>query len=442
MKTINLYFDFEFTSLSPDAQPISLGIVSDNFPWMNKLDTHKSDFGNLDIYEAGTFQVKSKSFYAEFSDFDINRCDDWVKENVVSKLRFQSYHGCYGNIEGDNKEIKGKLDHIQNELSTWLSQFSDYQIQFVCDKNNYQWEAFKRLIRINDSVNQCKEIILTKGKTALVDLEDFDKISSFKWHTRIVGNNRAVAVRRRLKSEGYDNINEKSFMHRQIMGLGNESEDMIYVDHINGDSLDNRKCNLRLVTKAENNYNRKSAIGSKSNYVGVTFHEPSGKYRAFIGKGRKYKHLLSSDDEIKCAKAYDHAAKKLYGEYAKLNFPDIDLNIYYKRSDLLPDNISPVPFDLNDLIAIKKGITPKEAFDLNREELAFGGLFIVPDNILPPDISKEELLKLLKENYGGIIMLPKDSEAPKIEKIVPGENNKHNALWDAKVIKEIYQKLK
>ena len=74
----------------------------------------------------------------------------------------------------------------------------------------------------------------------------------------------------------------------------------------------------------------------------------------------------------------------------------------------LPDNISPVPFDLNDLIAIKKDITPKEAFDLSRVEyLENEGCFF--------------------PTWGGM------SE---------GQRGSHNALFDAKVIKEAYQKLK
>jgi len=513
MRTINLYFDFEFTSLSPDAQPISVGIVSDetimdterdnlsvgvvgwnwlsamalastnNLNWLsmnNKckllyLPEHFCSYtfskiiipeqvGKVEGYElsddmqtalddALKMQVvkptttSSKSFYAEFSDFDINRCDDWVKENVVGKLHLkdsvkkgkdwlgidlegsgpvllQQAEKREPNdsrvIHGQNINVYGDMNGIVYALYSWLNQFSDYQIQFVCDKNNYQWEALKKLLRINDEINGCKEIELTKGKFALVDISDFELLNSFSWHARIIGD-KTIVVRRRLKSEGYEDKNAKAFMHRDIMGLGNENEDMIYVDHINGDSSDNRRCNLRLATKTENNYNRKSAKGSKSKYVGVTFHETSGKYRAFIAKGRKYKHLLSSDSEIKCAKAYDKAAKELYGEFAKLNFPNKELIISFKRSDVLPDNISPVPEDLNDLIARTKGITVREAFELNREELALGWVGNAQRKCIN-DFKEQELA------FHGF----------------PGENKdqKHSASWDAKIIKEIYQKLK
>ena len=84
----------------------------------------------------------------------------------------------------------------------------------------------------------------------------------------------------------------------------------------------------------------------------------------------------------------------------------------------LPDNISPVSEDLNDLIARVKGISVREAFDLNREELAYLKIDLMGD---PECFGKTE---------GGSL---------KIERV---EDLKHNALFDARVIKEIYQKLK
>jgi hypothetical protein len=115
MKTINLYFDFEFTSLSPDAQPISLGIVSD--------DINKTLMPPCDVYHESVNY--SKSFYAEFTDFDINRCDDWVKENVVGKLIGT------GIIGGNGTSVYANTRIIKRELIKFLGQFSDYQIQFV-----------------------------------------------------------------------------------------------------------------------------------------------------------------------------------------------------------------------------------------------------------------------------------------------------------------------
>jgi hypothetical protein len=119
METINLYFDMEFTSLSPDAQPISLGIISDC----------------------------GKSIYCEFTDFDINRCDDWVKENVVGKLRYPVNNGCLGIIyDGNRTNIHAETRYIRDILFEWLKQFSSYNIQFICDCGTFDWYHLLKLI--------------------------------------------------------------------------------------------------------------------------------------------------------------------------------------------------------------------------------------------------------------------------------------------------------
>lgn len=246
----------EFTSLSPDAQIISLGIVSDDYTITRGIlrQTH------------GRGTLRTNTFYAEFSDFDIERCDDWVKENVVKKLSMFEGSNAVGlsnekaleilNKGGisctagfpDDLTVWGSTSTVQNKLLEWLSQFSDYQIQFIVDCGTYDWWHFIQLIA--------------------------------EWEYKDYG-----------------------------------------------------KCN-------------------------------------FMGNFSR----------------------------CRVGLPK------------LPENISPVPFDLNCLIAVKKGITPKEAFDLNREELLI-------EDVANMKISEKTTL------YGEPMQ-------------------KHNALFDAKVIKEIYNKLK
>jgi hypothetical protein len=229
MKTINLYFDFEFTSLSPDAQPISIGIISDD----------------------------NKKFYAEFTDFDINHCDEWVKENVLSKLYLKEKFCENARIlAGDSWKCIANIIGIKFHLSEWLSQFSDYKIQFVCDCGTYDWYWMVQL------------------------LAEWEQIEDDK--------------------NGFD---------------GN--------------------C---------------PTCGTK------------GKESFSIG------------------------------------LPN------------LPSNVSPVPEDLNDLIARKQQISVREAFDLNREELV-------------GNWDKLDEMNSGKKSYN-LDQFPK-----------------HNALWDAKVIKQIYNKL-
>lgn len=258
MQKLNLYLDFEFTSLSPDAQPISIGIVSD-IP-----DFVVTKMGDIEFYTKPhpliTGLPKEKSFYAEFTDFDINRCDDWVKENVVGKLKHygqQSGGGWSASDDCFKYECYNDTDRIKVALKEYLEQFSDYEIQIVVDCGTWDWYWFLQLVA--------------------------------EWY------------KKDCPKPGY-----------------------------------------------------------------CTRHE------------------------------------------VKIGLP------------ILPPNISPVPQYLNDIIAIKKGISPKEAFDLNREELAFGW----------HENQGREMVNSFKERELEFFGLPKENK-----------ESKHNSLWDAKIIKAIFNKL-
>lgn len=258
MKTIKLFLKMSFTSLSPDAQPISLGIVSEegriSLPWYKLALEH----GRMTLGEFIKKELKAdvdgivnngpRSFYAEFSDFDINRCDDWVKDNVISKLKSKDKN--YS--DGINHEVYSDTETIKRYLKGWLEQFRDYDIQFVTDCGWFNWYWMVQLLA--------------------------------EWDTTAF-----------------------------------ESSD----------------------------------AATRSNH-------------------RNY----------------------------KIGLPK------------LPSNISPVPEDLNDLIARTKGISVREAFDLNREKLAFGS----------------------------ITLIDTDGHYEKKESISHGD--KYNTLFDAKVIKTIYIKFK
>jgi hypothetical protein len=202
MKTINLYFDFEFTSLSPDAQPISLGIVSDEkksgvpcFVARRILDArrlakkygyyhldsnccvaskpeHLRSYNMTEIFIEGDISDKmkkaislakktqivkplqSKSFYSEFSDFDINRCGDWVKDNVVSKLKMygKNEDDIIENTDNNNYQVLSITRGVKIHLKEWLKQFSDYQIQFIADCATYDWYWMVQLLAIWDVI--------------------------------------------------------------------------------------------------------------------------------------------------------------------------------------------------------------------------------------------------------------------------------------------------
>lgn len=144
-----------------------------------------------------------------------------------------------------------------------------------------------------------KKIELRKGLCAIVDDIDYDLVSCHKWNA-IDG--------RRGKYYAYSN-KSRLYMHRLIMG----NPEGYLVDHKNGDTLDNRRSNLRICTKSQNAQNIK-----KAGYKGVSMY-PNHKYRAYIVIHNKQINLGVFDTEIEAAKAYNSAAKKYFGEFASLN---------------------------------------------------------------------------------------------------------------------------
>ena len=147
-------------------------------------------------------------------------------------------------------------------------------------------------------------IPLTRGLHVLVDAEDYEWLSKYKWYaTKPTSSGRVYAAR--------GNSGAKIFMHRMIM---RPPEGMV-VDHINGNGLDNRRCNLRICTPVQNSRNRRKHADGKSRFIGVS---PCGdKWQVFVG----HRYVGVFDDEVEAAKARDRKALEMYGEHAWLNFP-------------------------------------------------------------------------------------------------------------------------
>jgi len=157
-----------------------------------------------------------------------------------------------------------------------------------------------------------KEIALSQGKFAIVDDEDYERVSQFNWH--VVGD---YAVRRvRLNPPVNGKRQGVQFMHRLIMG----EPQGLQVDHRNRNPLDNQRHNLRIATNSQNRMNasKPRATTARSRYKGVAYGKEG--WQAQIMKNGKSLWLGYFASEIEAAHAYDVAARDLFGEFACINF--------------------------------------------------------------------------------------------------------------------------
>lgn len=155
-----------------------------------------------------------------------------------------------------------------------------------------------------------------KGRYALVDDADYERLSQYKWWVN--GGGYAVRYKNHTLEKGkYKRL--YFWMHREVAQIASEHE----VDHIDNNRLNNCRDNLRQATSAQNKMSKPKARYAKethSQYKGVTRHV-TGRWHAYISKDGRRISLGYYDDEVDAALAYDKAAERLFGEYAWPNFP-------------------------------------------------------------------------------------------------------------------------
>lgn len=168
-----------------------------------------------------------------------------------------------------------------------------------------------------------KQIPLTQGKFAIVDDEDYEYLNQWKWYAQKTPTDNyyySTAI-----------VDGRSItMHRLIM---NASKGQL-VDHKDRDGLNNQKSNLRLCTPSENQMNKIGKRNSSSKYKGVSLVKQKRRsllkdgsikervyisWQSVININGKNKTLGRFKDEIQAALVYNHASKKHYGEFARLN---------------------------------------------------------------------------------------------------------------------------
>lgn len=182
-----------------------------------------------------------------------------------------------------------------------------------------------------DTVAESRQIALTNGGYTLVDAADYEWLSRYTWYRSGKGY--------ALQSSKRPGKNSGVAMQRVIL----QPEKGMFADHINGDRLDNRRCNLRVVTKLQNAQNRGNNWNSLSKYKGVAWKVENNKWQARIRINLKQYHIGLYDTEEEAAAAYNQAAILHHGQYARLNMlPDgyamtqLDHCPLCKRSDTEP----------------------------------------------------------------------------------------------------------
>ncbi len=176
-------------------------------------------------------------------------------------------------------------------------------------------------------------VILAKGGVPIwVDRVDYERFYLLKWHL----NHKGYAVHTHPPGSQPRIIR----MHRVIADTGNG----VLTDHINGVRTDNRRCNLRHVSHLENCYNRAMKTKNRSGYKGVSPIPKTSKWGSQIQADGKTHRLGSFDTPEDAAHAYNEAAKRLHGRFARLN--------------QLPENYTPLHMGFTGDLTANKALGP------------------------------------------------------------------------------------
>jgi len=157
-----------------------------------------------------------------------------------------------------------------------------------------------------------KEIQLTKGYVTIVDDDDFDALSKFKWHVKEQRQDYIRALRMLRITGGR---RKTIYIHQCIL----TAPAGMVVDHIDGNPLNNQKSNLRICTRAENCWNKRRAKNNTSGFRGVT--RKGDLFHARIMVKRRSISAGTFKTPEQAARSYDRAAIIHHGEFARLNFP-------------------------------------------------------------------------------------------------------------------------
>ena len=181
----------------------------------------------------------------------------------------------------------------------------------TCRNFHRRWEPPLRIEPPEPPGDDVRYIALTQGKYAIVDAADYEWLNQHRWHASTTGTQVYAYCTHRGR-----NISMHQFIMRPPKGM--------VVDHIDGNGLNNRRCNLRICTVEQNVRNfkgRRKKPGATSRFIGV--YRYKGKWYARVQCADKRASLGPFNSEAEAAIARDLKAIELHGPYACLNFPDL-----------------------------------------------------------------------------------------------------------------------
>ena len=159
-------------------------------------------------------------------------------------------------------------------------------------------------------------IVLTQGKVALVDDEDYAWLSQWKWFaTKQENKTRTTWYAARWTSRKTLGGRKMVQMHRQIAA----KVGFAWVDHRDGNGLNDQRENVRPATPSQNHHNRCKRIGCSSRFKGVSWDKARNKRHASICVYGRVLNLGRFEREEDAARAYDQAAVRYFGEFALTN---------------------------------------------------------------------------------------------------------------------------
>lgn len=161
----------------------------------------------------------------------------------------------------------------------------------------------KRQIRIEGDIAY---VPLTRGYEAVIDAADVPLVEGYAWKA-LVDTRRVYAT----TEVGGRKAKKSLRMHRVIM----DAPSGVDVDHIDHNGINNRRSNMRFCTRSENLQNQRKRLDNTSGFKGVHYYKRTGRWRAYIMRDSKERHLGYFDTPEQAYAAYCRASEYLHGEY-------------------------------------------------------------------------------------------------------------------------------